>query len=449
MTYRSRSILFYILVLVFILGGTLVVLYSQGWRIDTRTAGLTKVGALYVKTFPKDALLKLDGDPIENKSWLLRDGTLIDNLFPRTYTLDVEAPGYKPWHQTLAVKPSLVSERKYVVLVPEEPAAVAGTTSTKAFWLLPDTSVVRRTAAGTLAGADGTLPGATVAAWSDNAQYLLLRTAADNYALYDARRATSTVLARMLGGKLDLRASPGIAFAVTGSGEIVAHTSSTLIVADPRSGTNRLVTNYPAALRIEQIALNAGGNTLAWSTYQASTKETRVTVATLASPVQTSSFVLPTPLAHLAWIPGNRLALLGTDGVLNVRDANGGAGASLDRAAEGVDGLFLWAPENDVIVVRGDKQLLAIPLTDEREAVQVALKDIDKIQRLEWYRDIHHVLAFYADRVDLIETDPGAEQTVTTVIDAGTDDGAAYDRESNMLYALKGSELAAVTFPKK
>lgn len=445
MTYRSRALLFYILVAVFILGGALVVFYSQGWRLDTRTGTPTKVGALYVRTLPQDASLALDGEPIENKAWFLREGTLMDSLFPQTYELNVEMEGFRPWHQTLDVQPSLVTERKFVVLVPEEATPLTGTTSTQAFWLLPDTTIVRKTAMNSLVAAGGTLPGNEVVAWSENGQYILTRSVATNdRILIDVRRGTTSTLPRRLGNQLDTR-NQGVQFAVTNAGDIAAHSSSTLVVANLRDRTSRLVSSYPKPLAIGEVAIDAPANSLAWSTYNANTKEARLIVSTLTTPIQTNTVALPAQIRTMSWITGGRLALLDTRGSLSVYDPGR---SQTNEIAHSIQGLFSWSPDNEVVVVRGAGYVEAIPLDDEREGVRISLEDAGRIQRFEWYEDLHHIFAVYPDRVDFLETDPGAEQTVFTVHDGGGT-GVAYDPESNVLYALTGSQLLTFAFPNR
>lgn len=111
----------------FIVAGTGLVLYAQGWRLDFKTFTPTKVGGIYIRSFPAGAEITLDGKEIKNKSGLIQSGTLIGNLFPGSYRLKLAAPGFKPLQRNISVQPSLVTELDKLVLIPKsaEPAATS------------------------------------------------------------------------------------------------------------------------------------------------------------------------------------------------------------------------------------------------------------------------------------------------------------------------------------
>lgn len=120
MTLRTRRIFFWSLIPVFIVGGAATVLYSQGYRIDTKTREVTKIGALYVRGYPRSATITLDGEPINTGSWWpLQSGTLDNSLVPGTYRLHAEAAGYRSWDADVVIRPSFVTERKSLVLFPD------------------------------------------------------------------------------------------------------------------------------------------------------------------------------------------------------------------------------------------------------------------------------------------------------------------------------------------
>lgn len=127
MTIRKRKIFVYILFFVFIGLGGGVALYSQGFRFDYREIALRKVGGIFIRSEPSDALIFLNGLPIKNKTWLLQNGTLINNLLPGTYQLDIQRGGYWPWRKTVIVQSALVTEVDAVVLIKSDPPAIAET----------------------------------------------------------------------------------------------------------------------------------------------------------------------------------------------------------------------------------------------------------------------------------------------------------------------------------
>ncbi len=125
MTRSSRRRLFYALLALFFVLGAGVVLYAQGWRFDFAIGRFDKVGAIYLRTFPADAAILLNGKPVQSQVGFLTRGTLIGDLFPKTYQLKLTAAGYDDWHESVSVLPSLVTELKNAVLVPRNATSVA------------------------------------------------------------------------------------------------------------------------------------------------------------------------------------------------------------------------------------------------------------------------------------------------------------------------------------
>jgi hypothetical protein len=119
MTRATRKLIFYTLLVLFLIGGTAIVLYAEGWRIDFQTRHIEKIGGIYVRSFPENTSIYLNGAPIQNQSGFLNGGTLISDLLPRTYRLTLKAAGFDTWQENAAVSPSQVTPFKYAVLVPQ------------------------------------------------------------------------------------------------------------------------------------------------------------------------------------------------------------------------------------------------------------------------------------------------------------------------------------------
>lgn len=131
MTIRTRRKIFYSLVAIFILVGGGVVFYAQGWRLDFTTWHFEKVGGIYIRAYPQNVAIYLNGDPVTNESGFLSPGTLISDLLPRSYSVVLKAPGYNTWRENTTVVPSLVSQFTYAVLIPQNgvPASTSLVTS--------------------------------------------------------------------------------------------------------------------------------------------------------------------------------------------------------------------------------------------------------------------------------------------------------------------------------
>ena len=64
MSHSSRRALFYVLLFVFIVLGTGIILFAQGWRMDFPSFRVSKIGGIYVRSYPENADIFLNGKPI-------------------------------------------------------------------------------------------------------------------------------------------------------------------------------------------------------------------------------------------------------------------------------------------------------------------------------------------------------------------------------------------------
>src|SRR5437870_4039956 len=106
MRQSDRRKILWFLVFLFILVGGAAIFYAQGYRLNLSPLGIRKIGAIYIKSFPRDAGVFLDGKKIERSNhffgtsfFFLQGGTLINGLFPKKYDLSLTAPGFKDWKQ--------------------------------------------------------------------------------------------------------------------------------------------------------------------------------------------------------------------------------------------------------------------------------------------------------------------------------------------------------------
>ncbi len=118
MTLRTRRILFFIFLAVFIPSSAGIISYSQGWRFNFETFAIQKTGAIYIETQPKDVLIKIDQKFFTDKSGIIQKGTLITDLLPKNYQIKIQRDGYFLYHKNITVKPSLVTEAVGIILIP-------------------------------------------------------------------------------------------------------------------------------------------------------------------------------------------------------------------------------------------------------------------------------------------------------------------------------------------
>ena len=116
MTKRTRRVLFWLAVAVFVAATPLIVSYARGYRLDLSGLDLSRVGAIALETKPKEATVWLN-----NKKLSKSTPTVIRNLFPeKNYELRIEREGFWPWEKELEVEPELVTAVRNIVLFPLE-----------------------------------------------------------------------------------------------------------------------------------------------------------------------------------------------------------------------------------------------------------------------------------------------------------------------------------------
>ncbi len=120
MTLKTRRIIFYGLFFVFFPISIGVIFYSQGWRFDFENFGIKKTGAAYIETTPKNVVIKLNNKIIPDQSGLIRSGTLIPDLLPKNYKIEIQKNGYWTYLKNIKVEPSMVSELIDTILIPQK-----------------------------------------------------------------------------------------------------------------------------------------------------------------------------------------------------------------------------------------------------------------------------------------------------------------------------------------
>lgn len=118
MNKRTRTILFFIFTFLFILTAPSVIFYSQGYRFDFAAKKIVQVGGFYFKVAPRSAQVSLNGK-IKTTTSLFTSSSLIENLLPKTYAVEISKDGYYSWQKTLEVKERQVTEAKNITLIPK------------------------------------------------------------------------------------------------------------------------------------------------------------------------------------------------------------------------------------------------------------------------------------------------------------------------------------------
>jgi hypothetical protein len=137
MTKKSRTILFSGCVFLFLLIAPSMVYYSQGYRFDFADKKVTQTGGLFLKILPKQVDIYLNG-AFKKKTDFFFGSTLVENLIPKKYKIEVKKDGYYTWEKTLEIKEKEVTEAKSIILFPQNQDFTILANNIENFWLVPD-----------------------------------------------------------------------------------------------------------------------------------------------------------------------------------------------------------------------------------------------------------------------------------------------------------------------
>ncbi len=141
MSINFRKTLFLTCLTVFLIVTPLMILYSQGYRLDWNSPEggikLTQTGGLFFKVSPKQANIFLDSKLIKTTDFFF-SSALIENLLPRKYDVSIRKEGYRSWEKSLEVQEKIVTAADNILLIPDNPELTILTTDTNKFWLSPD-----------------------------------------------------------------------------------------------------------------------------------------------------------------------------------------------------------------------------------------------------------------------------------------------------------------------
>lgn len=141
MTKKTRKLVFYILILGFVATASGFLLYALGWSLNQTTNGtltFQKTGAVFLKTQPADALIKINGQPYTRKHGLLNNGSseLIKGLLPGNYQIEVFKENFGSWQKNLTIEAGVISSATKIFLFPKEvPTELVPREEAEKFWL--------------------------------------------------------------------------------------------------------------------------------------------------------------------------------------------------------------------------------------------------------------------------------------------------------------------------
>jgi hypothetical protein len=98
MDIKQRRWLYSLFILLFLIISPLVIAYALGYRLDTTGWKVTKVGALYIKSYPAGAKIIVNDKVTKRKT-----PSQVINIPVGANTFTVEKDSYQPWTKTMNV----------------------------------------------------------------------------------------------------------------------------------------------------------------------------------------------------------------------------------------------------------------------------------------------------------------------------------------------------------
>lgn len=117
MTKRTRRILFYLAIIIFLLVSYVTILYAQGYKYSFSEKKFLRTGTIYLKA-NTDAMVFLNNKFINSTSFLGSSYT-ISRLLPGQYAIRLEKNGYSIWQKNVKVEEGLVTEFSKILLLPQ------------------------------------------------------------------------------------------------------------------------------------------------------------------------------------------------------------------------------------------------------------------------------------------------------------------------------------------
>ncbi|MDD5626128.1 MAG: PEGA domain-containing protein [Patescibacteria group bacterium] len=140
MPKKFRIFLIIFFTLAFIVTAPPLIFYAKGYQFDFRTHRLTRTGNLFVDSYPRDALVVVNGKTSIEHHWydsllfykdifgmVKRQGTtasLISNILPGQYSVEVKKNSYHSWNKKVDIKPNQTTSFQFIQLFLDSPQPV-------------------------------------------------------------------------------------------------------------------------------------------------------------------------------------------------------------------------------------------------------------------------------------------------------------------------------------
>lgn len=424
MTLKFRRLLLFGLFVLFIIISPTVILYSRGWRFNFKNLAFQKIGAIYVRTQPKDAIIKINNEIFPNNAGFIQTGTLIANLLPGDYEVKIEKNGYFPYFKNLIVEPALVAELINVVLIPEK---------------IEQTDIF-----------PSKLKGDKLADLFDKEKIIINNRKNNNYYLYNLAKSSVLSVNASFNNLINEEIIDKIIFYPPDSDKLVIETKTlkdkkNLYVFD----TNRL--------RLEKIFSDSSSSRLLnWTakdfnfyyikSWVSKLQDHRLLIFNSLTKTETLLSELPTTESINQMIisdSGDQIAII--DGLDDLYVFNLTT-KELQKIAHNAE-LSIFSPDNEKIAFLDRDGKLNVHFLKER--LNITIGDVmptgrQAVQNFYWHQDSNHLFVQKSAAVEFTEIDDRLPLNRYAIIDGAED--FYYEWKFKIAYAVQGGRLYEMEF---
>ena len=440
MTIHFRRKLFGFFIVLFIIIGIGVVLYSQGYRLDTNSFSLTKIGAVYIESYQSPINIYLNDTYYKDKSGLLTKGTLLASIIPQKYRLSIQKDGFLEYTKNIEVSPSQVTRFFNVLLVPQNIAyatsTIASSSSTVLDALTTQGAIAHETTARGTQYTLLTIPNLTTATPTSLSINKTLATVSkqkfSQFLFYSnnpsellATSSVGTYRINLGEPSVTFLASSTLPYAYTIQDNFLTFVSPQLAATTTK--TKQIKETNPLA-NIIQLNISSGATTS----------------VTLTTPQRVGTITS-------LYAKNNYLALITTDKSLILYNNDSHTEIVISQNALSA----LFSPDAKKLLYRTvDGKIHIYFIKDELEImdakagddITLSLIDTSHIQTMVWYQDSTHLIVTYPNQIKIAEVtqkEPNEQFTLWN----GPYRLVAYAPDQNLLtIAISSTEMAQIDF---
>ncbi len=474
MTKKTRSILFYSFLFLFVLAGLYIIFSSQGWQLDINNCRIPKfwncqitlarTGGIFIATKPKGVVIKIDDQIFKDKSGLIQSGTLINNLLPKDYKVEIEKDGYLPWEKNIRVGSGLVAELLKIVLIPEEinKKTVDITKSIDDFWINQQQKIIFKNKEGFYYFSNPSLTnesdnlniklrGDKFIQWSEDGGKVILEDSKNQiYYLYGLNNLSEVLNVSAVLNNLQKTNVSAVAFYSIESNRLIIEDKNGLSLLD--------LNHFKSESLINAIAWTMKGPNIYYvkeaQDQGLKTKNYQLANFNLISKTSDVLVDLPANSATISDISASdgKIAFLTKDGGLYLFNRETKSFKQIAHSAE----KFAFSYDNKKIAFLDKSGKLNIYFLDDYrvnvnkkagEIISVPFYEkgtVSSVKNIFWYKDSHHLLVNYLsndgkERIDFVEIDDRLPINKYTLVENASN--FYYEPNSNYFYFIQNNNL--------